>query len=344
MVDDARGAPEPSGEGGQQQQQQQASELETIASRTAYDSFLAAAQAVEPGFIEPCGVDVVLAYHAVVRGVENVVGGGAVVIGRLPNVDLVQLSSLPRLAQGLVYAELLVERELQAAAASFGPLFDRAQQLRRKLRKTADALAEAQLLSDADVEEVWLRAQQDVLEDFASLTALLRRNETRIAGRSPVTAGELLEAEQLAGQLRMMFGQVPEGGASASRTLTRALEMRDRFWTLVAQRHEMLWRCGAWLHGRAVEERVPPLPARRSGTRRVLSAQALRMTEPRALEPAPVSLPEPKRALPPPRALVPASFTPAVAPVPQQPSRHLADLERKARFLLRIGVTATTRR
>ena len=331
MVEDERSAPGPSGEGGSEP-----SELETIASRTAYDSFYPAAMAIEPGFIEACGADVVLAYHAVVRGVENVVGAGSVIVGRLPNVNLVELSMLPRLAQGLIFAELQVERELQAS--SFGRLFDQAQRLRRKLRKTADALAEAGLLSDADVEEVWLRAQQDVLEDCVALTVLLRRNEGRTAGRSPLSSPELLEAEQVVAKLRLMLGRRTEEGDDTGPSLLRAIEMRDRYWTLLSQRHDMLWRCGAWLHGRAVDEKVPPLPRRQSGPRRPVRG---RIEIPMVVHDA--SAPEPRRpASPPVRAIVPASPRPAPAPV-AQPSRHLADLERKARFLLRIGVTSSRR-
>ncbi|WP_434391477.1 hypothetical protein [Melittangium boletus] len=318
------------------------SELETIASRTAYDSFYPAAMAIEPGFIEACGADVVLAYHAVVRGVENVVGAGSVIVGRLPNVNLVELSQLPRLAQGLVFAELRVEYELQAS--SFGRLFDEAQGLRRKLRKTADALAEAGLLSDADAEEVWLRAQQDILEDCVALTALLRRNEGRLAGRSPLSGANLTEAEQLVGKLRLMLGRRSEEGDDTGPSLLRAIEQRDRFWTLLAQRHDVLWRCGAWLHGRGVEEKVPPLPRRQSGPRRPVRGRIeipVVVHDPGAPEPRRPAAP-PAPVVAPVRALVPASPRPAPVPV-AQPSRHLADLERKARFLLRIGVTSSRR-
>ena len=163
-----------------------AAELESIGSQAAYDAFLADAKAIEPGFVEECCADIALTYQSVVRGVENVLGNGAVVVGRLPSVNVVELSMLPRLAQGLAFAALLVDREF--TVTSFGKQFERAQQLRRKLRKAADALAEARLLPDADVDEVWLRGKHDVLDDCLSLVALLRRNEARIAGRSPVVA------------------------------------------------------------------------------------------------------------------------------------------------------------
>ena len=44
--------------------------------------------------------------------------------------------------------------------------------------------------------------------------------------------------------------------------LATAVETRNRFWTLVYQRHEHMWRIGAWLWGHAVDEHVPPLQSR----------------------------------------------------------------------------------
>jgi hypothetical protein len=311
-----------------------ASDLESISSQAAYETFLADAKAIEPGFVEECCADIALTYQSVMRGVENVLGSGTVVVGRLPNINVVELSMLPRLAQGLAFAALQVNREFEAA--SFGKLFERTQDLRRKLRKTADALAEARLLPDADIDEVWLRAQHDALEDCLALVALFRRNEARIAGHSPVVASDLAEAEQLAGKLRVMLGQqgVESGGGAPS--LVKVVEMRDRFWTLLNQRYDVLWRCGAWLYGRAVDERVPLLPVRKALVGKARSAPVERET--------PQPVPEQRRIMnPPPLMPAPVPVSPPSSSVPvRDTGRHLhdlqRDLERKARFLVRIGV------
>jgi hypothetical protein len=307
------------------------SELESISSQAAYDSFLADAKAIEPGFVEECSADIVLTYHSVMRGVENVLGTGAVVVGKLPNVSVVELSMLPRLAQGLAFAALQVDRELEAAA--FGKLFEQAQQLRRRLRKAADALAEARLLPDADAAEVWLHGQHDVLDDCSALVALLRRNEARIAGRSPVSASDLAEAEQIVGKLRVMLGQQGAEGGGGTQSVVRVIEIRDRFWTLLNQRYDVLWRCGAWIFGRGVEDRVPRLPVRQVLVNKPRSAPVERRT------PQPVA--EPRRSVsPPPRVTAPMS--PPSSGLARDSTRHLGDLqrdlERKARFLVRIGV------
>lgn len=56
-----------------------------------------------------------------------------------------------------------------------------------------------------------------------------------------------------------------EGRTSADSSLpslTEATELRDRFWTLLLQRHKALWRCGAWIYGQEVDSHVPPLQPR----------------------------------------------------------------------------------
>ncbi|MET0404933.1 MAG: hypothetical protein ABW123_21130 [Cystobacter sp.] len=311
--------------------------LEGISSQSAYEAFLSAARALEPGFIEECCADIVLAHRGVSHAVEQVLGSGAASVGGLPDVNVVELSLLPRLVQGLAFAALRVEREREAS--SFGALFERVQQVRRRLRKAADAFAESQLLPDVDIDEVWLHERQDVLEDCQSLVALFRRNAERLVGRSPVTPDEIDAAEQLLGQLRMVLGQPgdPKQGESA---LIRAIETRDRFWTLLNQRYDVLWRCGAWLHGRAVSERVPPLPGRlaRVQPHEAQDGAALRV------QVAPLRVPA--TALVPTRGGGPSPM--ASRPPERSSSRHLDELQRemdrKTRFLVRIGALPSARR
>jgi hypothetical protein len=68
------------------------------------------------------------------------------------------------------------------------------------------------------------------------------------------------EAEDAAGgkRKRKKKAGADDGAPSAAEL---AAETRDRLWTLLKQRHEALWRVGAYLFGRAVDERIPALPA-----------------------------------------------------------------------------------
>jgi hypothetical protein len=310
-----------------------ASELEAIGSQMAYDSFVVAAKALDLQTLEECRTDIPLVYSIVNRGVESVVGSAVVVVNKLPNVNIEQLSTLPRLVQGLAFAAVQVNRELKAAP--FATLFDRAQYLRRKMGSAADALVYAGLVPAADVEAVRVHSRIDVVEECLALAAVFQKHEARATGSSPVTKMDLQETEQVAKRLRALLDRPTEENEVGSMpALMRALEMRDRFWTLLNQRYDVLWRCGAWLYGRAVDERVPPLPHWNvPGRRAVMLAEreyGRTAAEPRALARAPQGAPV--RMTPP--TMVPARDT----------SRHLSELERKTRFLIRFGVFDPPRR
>jgi hypothetical protein len=242
-------------------------ELEALASEPGFDVFLAPAKAL-PGAIEECRSNIALAFHNTKRGVDSVLGREADVAA-LPGVNLDELRDLPLLAQGLARAALRVQRDMRAS--SFGGLFERAQHLRRKLLKTAEALAEAAFLSAADVASSHGEGHRDVVGDCQGLVALFRQHEAKLAGRSPVTPEDVTEVERVAEQLRALLaapGDARDGGNSP--LLFEATETRDRFWTLLLQRHDVLWRCGAWLFGRDVDLYVPPLQSRHPLVRAVV--------------------------------------------------------------------------
>ncbi|WP_147468414.1 MULTISPECIES: hypothetical protein [Corallococcus] len=242
-------------------------ELEALASEPGYDAFLAPAKALE-GALEECRSNIALAFHNTKRGVDSVLAHESEVAA-LPGVKLEELRELPLLAQGLAHAALRVQRDMRAS--TFGALFDRAQQLRRKLLKTAEALAEASFLATADVAAAHTDGHRDVVGDCLGLVELFRQHEAKLAGRSPVTPDDVSEVERVAQQLRALLaapGEAREGENSP--LLFEATETRDRFWTLLTRRHDVLWRCGAWLFGRDVDLHVPPLQSRHPLVRAVV--------------------------------------------------------------------------
>ncbi|TSC26692.1 hypothetical protein [Corallococcus sp. Z5C101001] len=231
-------------------------ELEALGSEPGYDVFLSAARALD-GPVDECRCNIALAFHNTKRGVDSVLAREAD-IATLPGVKLDELRALPLLAQALAFAALRVQRDMRAS--SFGSLFERAQHLRRKLLKTAEALAEASFLTAADVAASHGEGHRDVVGDCLGLVALFREHEAKLAGRSPVTPEDVNEVERVAEQLRALLAAPGEGrDSSNSPLLFEATETRDRFWTLLTRRHDVLWRCGAWLFGRDVDMHVPPL-------------------------------------------------------------------------------------
>ncbi|MDY7231402.1 hypothetical protein [Hyalangium rubrum] len=296
--------PTPSGLG-----TEEAAELEALGSQAAYEAFLAPAQALEASAVEECRADIALACYNVKQGVEHVLAQEAVV-SALPGVKLEELRSLPQLAQGLAFAALQVHRQLRAV--SFRPLFEQALRARRKLLKAAEALAAVGLLPEDEVSSL-SGGRQNVVEDCLALTALLKRHEASISGRSPVTAADLEEAEQVATNLRQLLAPWSGGESGAPAPVLEASGLRNRFWTLLKQRYEVLWRCGAWLFGHEVEEHVPPLESRRAPPPQIERAVA----------------PNPGEASP------KSEGWPLSGP---EPSRLVGGLDpRRVRFIIRVG-------
>jgi hypothetical protein len=60
-----------------------------------------------------------------------------------------------------------------------------------------------------------------------------------------------------------MRGGTWRGFACPRAHVTSTVEARDRLWTLLVTRYELLWRTGAWLLGQKIDEKVPPLQSRR---------------------------------------------------------------------------------
>ncbi|RKH90688.1 hypothetical protein D7Y21_05535 [Corallococcus sp. AB045] len=281
-------------------------ELEALGSEPGYDVFLAPARALE-GPVEECRSNIALAFHNTKRGVESVLAR-EVEVAALPGVNVEELRELPLLAQGLAWAALRVQRDMRAS--SFGALFDRAQQLRRKLLKTAEALAEASFLAATDVAAAHGEGHRDVVGDCLGLVALFRRHEEKLAGRSPVSPEDVNEVERVAQQLRALLAAPGEAREDdSSPLLFEATETRDRFWTLLTRRHDVLWRCGAWLFGRDVDMHVPPLLARHP---------LVRAVEPTSIERA-------KQQTPAKRGATPIDYAPD------------SNVRSKVRFMVKVG-------
>jgi hypothetical protein len=137
--------------------------------------------------------------------------------------------------------------------------------LRLLLLVTADSLAEAGLLSRAEVAAIRKgRGDIDAAKDCVALAALFRKNAAKLRGKHAVSAAQLKQADELGAALLKTLK--PARARRAKTAATVEAVDRDRLWTLVERRHEQLWRAGAYLFGRAaVDEKVPSLQAVRGG-------------------------------------------------------------------------------
>jgi hypothetical protein len=231
-------------------------------SQADYEKFLPAALAIDPAAVVPMRADLQLALHNVQVGVATLAELEAQA-KKLAGTKVSELLVLPNLVLATIFADTQIDRSLPPSELK--AMFRRASVLRTLLLTTASSLVAAGLLSKASVDAIKRGSgAPDLARDCVSLGALYVKNAQALRGKHPVKTAEIEEASELGTKLlkAMKSGRARRkpNGAPAS------ADVRDRLWTLVVQRHDALWRAGAYLLGRAVvDEKIPALQASRSG-------------------------------------------------------------------------------
>ena len=236
-------------------------DAEAVGSQVDFDAFLPLARALPAHEVHPMRADLVLALQNVQVGRRNVLAERKR-LGALPETKVAELESIEALVQATIYADTQIPRVMPASELrkKLGVL----RSLRRLLLKTADGLAEAGLISKAEVDKI--REGQgdiDAAKDCVTLAALFTRNAAKLRGKHAVAAAQIKQAGELGAELLKSIKPARTKREKAP-VKVEAVD-RDRLWTLVEKRHDALWRAGAYLFGRAAaDEKVPPLQASRS--------------------------------------------------------------------------------
>lgn len=235
---------------------------ESKGSEAAYERYLAQARAIDPEDVIPLRADPALAYHNALVGFDAVMEQKERIAAELPKLNLEEMSALPELGQGLIFACLSVERE-EKPGGSKRALLTEAAGLRRLLLASADALAEANVVRPEAIKKI--RSGQglfDIADDCIALAALFRKAAGDTKGKTPVTPSNVERAAEVGATLRRVL--MPKGAPRAKPKPGEdsAVAIRDRFWTLFVHQHEQLWRAAAYLYGREVDEHVPALQSR----------------------------------------------------------------------------------
>jgi hypothetical protein len=241
---------------------------EAMGSQQAHDHFLPLARAIAAADIIPLRADVHVAYHNAKTGTDAVLAHADRIVRELPAVKLAELREIPQLAQGVIFAALLVEGS--APESSIAADLATASPLRQVLLVAAEALAASDYLPRARVKAIRAgRGKLDVANDCVALAALLREHAAAIAGKTAVTPEQIDQADVVGSRLqtRLKTRGVPRGQVAPPEVQART-EARDRLWTLLHHRWDTLWRAGAYLLGRDVDEHVPSLYAREHAPRR----------------------------------------------------------------------------
>ncbi len=228
----------------------------------AYEHFLTVAR-YEPEAVVPFRADAHLVQHNALVGLEAVLQQTARVEAELPTVKMQDILDIRPLTHAVVHAAARVNRTPEASQLS--DLLPRAYGLRRKMMLSLRALSEAGLIPEREVKLIEKgKGKVDAAGDLPQAAALFRRHAATIRGKHPVSEEELKEADRVGAQLLELLR--PGGartGTPASQEVEASVDARDRLWTLLEERHDLMWRVGAWLFGNEVERKVPPLQSRK---------------------------------------------------------------------------------
>jgi hypothetical protein len=229
----------------------------------AYARFLPAADAIPSDQVKALRADAALALHNVEVGVRSVTGAREGIDAQIRGVDWRAIEGLPGLARAVCLAAARVESSVLPGVGVADKLSE-ARKLRVVLLKTAEALAEAGRLPVEAVEAI--RAGHgflDTANDCVDLAALFRKHRAKIAGLHALTAEQLARAAELGAELVLALKpRLAKAGEDAA-AHARAVDARDRLWTLLLSEHRELRRLGAFQWVDEVDSHVPPLQAPR---------------------------------------------------------------------------------
>jgi len=233
---------------------------EIAGSEAAYQKLLPIAEAIEARDVSPLRADVAVAGHNASTGAAAVLEHQSVLAEHLPKVKASDISDIPSIVDAFAFAALRVDH-LIAPESGIAELLRTARRTRRLLLSSATALAEAGVLNAKAVQKIIEgRGPMDTAEDCVALAALFGKEAKKLKGKTAVTAAQVKEAAEVGTRLRGVLKPTKAVKTSApSAELARATDVRDRFWTLLVQRHDIAWRAGAYLFGKDVHDRVPPL-------------------------------------------------------------------------------------
>ncbi len=222
--------------------------VEIVGSEEAFRRFLPAAELLAPHELVPFRVDGSLAAHNVAAGVAAVMPRKANVLEDLPKVNFDELATLPDLSLGVVFAQSQVTL-VSGSTHTTGKMIVEAGRLRELMLTSAEALAFAGLVESREVHKIRAgKGKIDMATDCVNLASLFGKMEPVIRAKTPVTSAQVRRAAELGtALLAILKPKTAKKGKSSE--LTDAVEARDRLWTLLVRRHDVLTRVACWLWG-----------------------------------------------------------------------------------------------
>ncbi len=247
---------------------------DVIQLKPAYDAFLAVAMGIPADSVKPCRAEIQLVTHNAEKGAAELLKRKAELpVEVQPPMRWSDVEEIPQLCQALRFADAQLTttvKEKQDTQERLRAVYKQ----REVLLTQATAAATLDLLPRETVEKILRgRGALDAVEDTINLVELFRNHAVGVKGKCAITDDMLKVAEENASVLyRVLKPASAKPPAKTPDEAARLADIRDRFWTLLNQRHDHIWRAAVWFWGEEAEDHVPPLQSRR--IRRHGAAQA----------------------------------------------------------------------
>ncbi len=240
-----------------------------VGSQEQYERFLPEAAKIPAAEVRPMRADVSLAIINARQGIDAVLAKADEIRAGLPKVSIPSIEAVADLSAAVAYAAGQVER-FAPPPGDVRELLSRASKLRSLLLGSAEVLSVAGVIPAAQVAKI--RAGHggiDTAGDCVALAALFQKNAAAVKGKVAFTAADLKDAAEVGTRLLAVLRPKAAGKKPTAKELSAASEARDRLWTLFERSWENnVWRAGAWIHGRAVDDHVPSLQSRAVSSKR----------------------------------------------------------------------------
>jgi hypothetical protein len=224
--------------------------------------------------VQICRADVRIAAYNVKLGVESIFGSGEdkaereakikAIAEQLPKASTRKALELPEIARALVLTAQKVTpavstRDIEGKLAVVT-------ELREPILRAAELLAGKGHLPADEVAKIRAgTGTYDQASDGVALALLFSRHEKNVAGKHPFPAEDFTKLREASEWL--LDRLTPAGAKKPPQGKREDEDLRDRFWTLIVERHPELRVMGYVLFQEAFDDRVPRLQSRLAGAR-----------------------------------------------------------------------------
>lgn len=240
-----------------------ADEASEFGQRAAYDAYLPEAMALSADEVAPTYFDVGIAYDNIQIGLRSLEAVCEHFLA-MPGVEVDALERLRGLSLALLFASRKVAQTVDSKIEADVDLKEM-RRLRAMMLDGYRNAIRAGLVPKAPYDAIIKgNSNEDAAADCIDLAALYRIHEAALAGKTPVTSEDLVNAERLAQRARDLIAL--EGGirGSSSGDVKKAADVRNRFGVLLVRAHDIALRAAPFLFGNGWKDHVPTRQSRRA--------------------------------------------------------------------------------